>query len=552
MRCLAAMAVALAATANATTLPGARFEWAEYRGVAPGGATPAGAYRNPILAGFYSDPGILRVGDSFYLVNSTFSWFPSIPVFKSTDLVHWRQIGNAIDRPGQLDFTGLGMSRGVFAPAISYHDGLFYIADACVDCGGTFIVTARDPAGPWSDPVWLKTIDGIDPSLFFDDDGSVWMVNNRAPAEPPRYDGHRALWLQQIDSKTLQPKGDAHMIVDGGVDPAAKPVWIEGPHLFKRDGRYYLSAAEGGTSVNHSQVIFRSDSLNGPFRPAPPAINPILTQRDLDPGRRDPVTSAGHADLVRLADDSWWAVFLATEPYAGDLYNTGRETFLLPVTWRDGWPVILRHGQAVPRFVAAPALPRFTAAPMTGSFVARDAFDGTRLGPEWMMMRTPKQHWWHLGGGALTLDARPVGIGDQGQPSFIARRQQHADATLTTALVFAPQEGQAAGLAAVQDDASFLSIALIRTGGRTMIRAARRAGPDQPAAGVTIADAPVTIARGAPVYLRIHARGARYDLSYATSAGAWRMLARDVDGTNLSTAKAGGFTGAMIGMFAQR
>ncbi|RYG70767.1 hypothetical protein EON80_06985, partial [bacterium] len=206
---------------------------------------------------------------------------------------------------------------------ISHHDGRFYIVNTCVDCGGNFVITAKDPRGPWSDPVFLPSVEGIDPSLFFDDDGTAWIVNNRAPIGKPRYDGHRALWVERFDPVALKMLGSPTMIVDGGVDPAARPVWIEGPHIFRFDGKYYLTAAEGGTAVAHSQVVFRADRPDGPYRPAPAGVNPILTQRDLDPARAAPITSAGHADLVQLANGDWWATFLATRPYEGDLYNTG-------------------------------------------------------------------------------------------------------------------------------------------------------------------------------------------------------------------------------------
>lgn len=530
----------------------ARFDWVAYQG-RDGSTVPTGSYRNPVLAGYYPDPSVVRVGKDFYLVNSTFSWFPGIPVFHSRDLVHWRQIGNAIDRPGQLDFTRLGMSRGVFAPDISFHDGRFYIVTTCVDCGGNFVITTRDPSGPWSDPVWLPSVEGIDPSLFFDADGSAWIINNRAPIGTPRYDGHRALWVERFDPVALKMLGDPRMIVDGGVDPATKPVWIEGPHIFRTRGRYYVTAAEGGTAVAHSQVVFRADLVDGPYTPAPPTVNPILTQRDLDPLRPAPITSAGHADLVELADGRWWATFLATRPYRADLYNTGRETYLLPVTWKDGWPTILARGVAIPTVSRAPALPDgpYTAPPMTGSFAMRDDFTGTALSPGWMTMRTPKQLPWHVADGALSLEARVEGIGDHGQPSFVARRQAHANASMSTSLVFRPSEGAEAGLAAVQDDDHFLGIALTRSGGRLAIRAFRRGAAGEPTTGRTLALMRIAAAAGAPVRLRVVARGGRYDLDYALGTGPWVPAARRVDGTNLSTARAGGFTGTMIGPFAR-
>ena len=540
----------------------ARFDWVSYAGT-DGADVPDGSYRNPVLAGFYPDPSVVRVGADFYLVNSTFSWFPGIPVFHSRDLVHWTQIGNAIDRPGQLDFKRLGMSRGIFAPDISHHDGRFFIVTTCVDCGGNFVITAADPKGPWSDPIWLPSVEGIDPSLVFEDDGSASIVNNRAPVGPPRYEGHRALWIERFDPRALKMLGNPRMIVDGGVDPTTKPVWIEGPHIFRADGRYYLTAAEGGTAVAHSQVVFRADRVDGPYSPAPPTVNPILTQRDLDPARENPVTSAGHADFVRLADGRWWATFLATRPYRGDLYNTGRETFLLPVTWKDGWPVILPRGVAIPR-VAAQLLPTppsrtapdrasaRAATPMTGTFTARDEFDGPSLLPLWMTMRTPGTPGWRVAGGALLLEARAEGIGDHGQPSFVARRQAHRDASVTTSVMFDPANGAEAGLAAVQDDDHFLAVAVTRHDGRPAVRVSRRASAAEPATGRTLAMIPIaSAALGRSIRLRIVARGALYDLDYAIGTGAWRTARNDVDGSILSTALAGGFTGTMIGPYAR-
>ncbi|HEX8420245.1 MAG TPA: glycoside hydrolase family 43 protein [Sphingomonas sp.] len=526
----------------------ARFDWVEYRG-SDGAAVPAGSYRNPVLAGYYPDPSVTRVGNDFYLVNSTFSWFPGIPVFHSRDLVHWRQIGNAIDRPKQLDFAKLGMSRGIFAPDISYHAGRFYVVTTCVDCGGNFVITARDPRRPWSDPVFLPSVEGIDPSLFFDDDGSAWIVNNRAPIGKPRYDGHRALWVERFDPVALKMLGNPRMIVDGGVDPAARPVWIEGPHIFRAYGKYYLTAAEGGTAVAHSQVVFSADRPDGPYRPAPPGVNPILTQRDLDPARAAPITSAGHADLVQLANGDWWATFLATRPYTGDLYNIGRETFLLPVTWRDGWPTILAQGQAIPRVAKAPTLPRGPAAPpMTGSFTIRDEFDGRALGLAWMTMRASAKPRWRVEQGALSI-APGEAIGAHDHPAFVARRQAHSDAVVTTSVTFDPTEGAEAGLAAVQDDDHFLGVGLTRDRGRPALRAFARAAGGEPAIGRTLALVPIT--SPGPVRLRITAKGGRYDLDYALAQGGWRPVAHDVDGTILSTARAGGFTGTLIGPFAR-
>ena len=197
-----------------------------------------------------------------------------------------------------------------------------------MDAGGNFFVTAKDPKGPWSAPIWLKEIDGIDPSFFFDDNGKAYIVNNGPPEGAPLYNGHRAIWIQEFDLAANKLIGPRKVIVNGGVDIAKKPIWIEGPHLYRIKGWYYLMCAEGGTEAGHSEVIFRSKSPWGPFEPGP--NNPILTQRDLPKDRANPVTNAGHADLIEMKDGSWWAVFLASRPYSGFRYNTGRETFLLP------------------------------------------------------------------------------------------------------------------------------------------------------------------------------------------------------------------------------
>lgn len=531
----------------------ALFDWFEYQGRSHALQPGADQYRNPILAGFYPDPSIVAVGNDFYLINSSFSWYPGIPVFHSRDLVHWTQIGNAIDRPDMLDFGQLGMSRGVFAPAISHHDGLFYIVNTCVDCGGNFVIVARDPAGPWSSPVWLPELkDGIDPSLFFDDNGQAWIVNNGLPEQTLQYDGHRAIWIQRFDPQALKSFGARRVIVNGGVDIRQQPGWIEGPHLFRKNDWYYLIAAEGGTAEQHSEVVFRARAPEGPYQSWDG--NPILTQRDLTGPRDFAVTSAGHADFVRTAQGDWWSVFLAVQPYADDLYNTGRETFLLPVQWQDGWPRITAPGQAIAAVHSRPALPVAPAGawPNTGDFTLRDDFDEAALPAWWVTPRNPRSVWWSLSRhpGQLALRARPVGLGDDGNPSFWARRQQHAFASASTSVRFEPaQAGDRAGIAALQNDADWFRLDVELLEGRRSVVLARRAGSGEPRDGVLLAQAGL---RGdGPVRLRITARGGRYDFDYAENQDGWRALLHDVDATALSTRLAGGFVGAMLGVFAQ-
>lgn len=557
------------------------FDWFEYSGRDAIFETPLPpeSYRNPILAGFYPDPSICRVGDDYYLANSTFSYFPGIPVFHSRDLVNWRQLGHVIERPSQADFNGLGVSRGVFAPAISHHDGTFYVVTTLVDSGGNCLFTTKDPAGPWSEPVWLPEVDGIDPSFFFDEDGRAWLVNNGPPPNnQPRYEGHRAIWLQEFDVAAQKLVGPRTIIVNGGVDLAKKPIWIEGPHLFKRGEWYYLSCAEGGTSEGHSQVIFRSRAVTGPWIPW--NKNPILTQRDLPADRPNPVTSTGHADLVELPNGAWWAVFLGCRPYdpEGRRYNTGRETFLLPVTWTDdGWPTILPAGKSVPLGGAAPSfsmpadgvvrLSLFevptanpllagersmpAAVPLTGNFTWRDEFATPALAPVWNFLRTPRETWWSLETkeGALSLTPRAITLRERSNPTFLGRRQQHARFVTTTALRVPTDAGVAAGLAAFQNESHHFFLGVRRHDRKREVFVERVAAAEQGGAPQVIATAEVSLVEN--IELRITGDGGAYTFSYAAHPGAWRVLKADVDATILSTQTAGGFVGTMLGVHAR-
>jgi xylan 1,4-beta-xylosidase len=521
----------------------ARFSDFRYSGQAMESAKPGpGEYRNPILSGYYPDPSITRVGSDYYLVLSSFAHYPGLPIFHSKDLVHWTQIANAISRPGQLDFTGRRTSEAVFAPDISYHDGTFYIVNTCVSCKGNFVITATNPRGPWSDPIWLP-FEGIDPSIYWEGD-KAYIVNNRAPDEPPRYDGHRAIWVQEYDWRAGKMVGPSTQLVNGGVDITRKPVWIEGPHIFKKDGWYYLTAAEGGTSVNHSQVALRSKELRGPYVPF--AGNPILTQRDLDPNRPNPVTSTGHAKLVQTQNGDWWATFLGVRPYADDYYNIGRETFLLPVRWQDGWPIILPKGDAVPLVAKAPKLPArpAPALPTSGDFAYVDRFAGSRLSMQWVGIRTPKAPFYRVERGELVITGGGQ-LGDLQQvPGFVGRRQQHANATVSVTVRYTPaKDGDRAGLAAVQSDQNHLFFGLTRSGGtRTLALYTREKGKEQ-----LVASTPL---RGtAPVTLTLAIRGGKMRFDYRTG-GQLRTLKHDLDGRFLSTHEAGGFVGTLIGPMA--
>lgn len=552
----------------------ARFAWLSYDGhdaVYESRKASANEYLNPIRQGYYPDPSFIRVGEDYYLVNSTFMHFPGLPIFHSKDLVHWTQIGNAVDRASQMDFGKQEVSRGLFAPAINYHEGTFYIANTCVGCGDNFVITAKNPAGPWSDPIWVP-FDGIDPSLFFDADGKSYIVNNGAPEGTPLYQGHRAIWMQEFDRASGKMVGPRKVLVNGGTDISRKPIWIEGPHLYRINGWYYLMCAEGGTSEDHSEVIFRSRKLWGPY--VSHKGNPILTQRDLYPDREFPVTSTGHADLVyaglpsrssrpparlrpagsgaaastRFASEGWWAVFLGTRPYTDNLYNTGRETFMLPVTWKNGWPMILKKGEHVPYVVKRPDLPTEAGPLREGNFSIREEFDDANLGPDWLTVRTPKERWYALKDGALEVKARPEAIGDTGNASFVGLRQQHAKATVATELAFDPKiDGERAGLVAFQNSNFFYFLGAVREAGTLKICVTKRAGSAEPVQGSVVACTPAP--QGA-LRLKIAIKGGTADFFYGSAPEQWTALVQDADVTILSTKKAGGFVGTVIGPYA--
>lgn len=539
-----ASSAALEAASGALSDKTARFTSFRYEGESQEKVTVGeGEFRNPILSGYAPDPTVARVGDDYYLVPSTFTHFPGLPIYHSKDLVNWTHIANAINRPDQFDFSGLNVSRGIFAPDLSYHDGTYYLTSTCVDCKGNFVMTAKDITGPWSDPHWLD-FEGIDPSIHWDDSGKAYILNNGAPNEEPRYDGHRAIWIQEFDYKNLTMTGERKQLINGGVDISTKPVWIEGPHIIQRNGFYYITAAEGGTSVHHSQTIFRSDNVLGPYTPA--EHNPILTQRDLDADRNDPIIAAGHAKFVQLPNGDWWATFLAIRPYDREMFNIGRETFLLPVRWENDWPYILPQGERIPFALKKPALPAQPQAtpPTSGDFGYTDSFDGDSLGLSWMGIRDPQASFYQVEGGALNL-ACHGGLGDVNKvPSFIGRRQQHHIAEISTTVSFAPAaEGDAAGLAAVQDDQHLMFIGITQHEGKNQVALYRRQGSND---DTLINAAPISSTQD--VTLSLAFNGGKMQAFYEVD-GQRQLLAEGVDATNLSTNVAGGFVGTIVGPY---
>ncbi len=407
--------------------------------VAARAATLPAEHHDPVLPGMYPDPSACRVGRDVYLVTSSFEYFPGIPIFTSRNLVDWRQIGHVLTRRSQLDLAGVRSSGGVYAPTLRHHNGTFYLVSTLVG-RGNFLVTAARPAGPWSDPIWLDA-EGIDPSLAFIG-GRVYYTRNGPGSDadhPFVYQGELAV---SPGDASLRRRPRVIWKGTGGI-------WPEAPHLYRRDGSYYLVTAEGGTSYGHSVVVARSRRPYGPFERSP--HGPLLSHRDRP---RHPVQATGHADLVEFEDGATWSVFLGIRPAAGRHHHLGRETFVAPLTWgEDGWP---RLGDA----------PR--PSPAHEPAVVRDDFDASRLGAEWVSVRNPERGsrslgerpgWLRLWGSAATLrDAAPV--------TFVGRRQQHFDVVVSTVLEFEPgRDGESAGLA-VRANEEFHVTLLVGQGAR--------------------------------------------------------------------------------------
>lgn len=509
----------------------------------------AQTFNNPVLGGFYPDPSICRVGSDYYITNSTFAYFPGLPIFHSKDLVNWKQIGNAMDREEQLDQTNAGVSRGLFAPTIRYHNGTFYILCTLIDKKGNFIITAKDPKGPWSNPIWLPEVRGIDPSIDFVDDKAYVVYNSDAPDNKPIYNGHRTIRMYEFDINTMRVVGQEKLLVNGGTDLSKKPIWIEAPHIFRKDDWYYLICAEGGTGYNHSEVVFRSKSVDGPY--VSYQNNPILTQRHLDKQRKNPVTTTGHADFVETPEGKWYAVFLACRPYADDFYNTGRETFLLPVEWKDGWPHMLEGDEEVPYTlpVPLPAITKKVSNPFGGNVIFKDDFNDNKFNQRYLFLRNPEPSAYSLTAkkGFFQLSLRPQTASERKSPSFLGFRQQNLKGYAATSIDFTPaSEKEKAGLMIFQSENNYYFLCKSIENGKQVVQVYKspsRGSKD----GELLASA--SLASEKPLELKIEANGSTYSFYYAEKKGKWKLLKEGVDASFLSTKVAGGFVGCLFALY---
>lgn len=482
-------------------------------------------YQNPILTGFYPDPSICRVGDDYYLVNSTFEFFPGVVISHSRDLVHWKQIGHCITRNSQLKlFEGNMNNSGIFAPTIRYHDGIFYMVVTNVAGGekgvGNFYMWTKDPAGEWSDPVFLNT-PGIDPSFFFDDDGKAYYTGTGSPE----------IYLREIDLEKGKLVGETIKLWagTGGAYP-------EGPHLYKKNGWYYLMISEGGTERCHMLTMARSRKLEGPYEPCPD--NPVMTNRSL----RIAIESTGHADLVEDQNGNWWAVCLGTRPFSyPPKHNLGRETMLVPVDWSGEWPIFGDHGKVLEEF-ETDLLPASAGEMDETENTYHDDFTSEKPDLGWNYIYNPDWSLYEKREAGLCLHGNEKRLKDAEVIAWIGRRQKHHVSETKVTLEFpCLQEGEEAGITVFMNNRHHYEAVLTFIDGKRKLIFRRQIGSLEKVEFECCYDAD-------KITLKVESDLELYRFSYQNRDGAWEQIGEG-EVQYLTTEVGGHFTGNYIGLY---
>ena len=506
-------------------------------------------YNNPVLSGFYPDPSICRVEKDFYLVTSTFAYFPGIPIFHSSDLINWKQIGNAIDRPGQLCYDENQISEGLFAPTIRYNNGTFYILCTLVKNGGNFIITAKDPAGPWSDPVWLEGAPGIDPSIFFDDDGKVWYCGTDSPPDGEAYPGNKEIYIRQMDLSILSEGKNPLIGKNIGIWQGALigAIWSEGPHIYKVGNWYYLLYAEGGTGLDHAVCVARAKDICGPWEGK--KSNPVITHRHL--GKKADIINVGHADITDDINGNWWMVLLASRQFEG-VCPLGRETFMVPIYWEDEWPWFDTRTGLIESEYCVPVNNRDSL--MNNDWYHEsscDQFNG-KLPLNWLALRMPvksedaafsltKRH------GTLRLFTVPQTIRSREHPAFAGRRIRHKNWAFSVSMEFTPKESSSAGIILLQSEDWHYRLEISSSGGNTKLNLIRAAGKEDE----IIAAGPFDETEK-PFVIAAHCIDMKLSFFFGKDQHSMNQFYSG-DSANahiLSTEYAGGFVGSLAGVYA--
>ncbi|MDV4151041.1 glycoside hydrolase family 43 protein [Clostridium sp. AL.422] len=489
--------------------------------------------KNPILKGFYPDPSICSVGEDFYLVNSTFAYFPGVPIFHSKDLANWTQIGNVIDRENQINLDKIEHSQGIYAPTIRYNNGIYYLITTNIPHDGNIILTAKSPEGPWSDPYRIEGAEGIDPSLFFDDDGRAYYIGTRPNRNGVKYNGDWYIWIQEIDLVNMKLIGESHDVWNGSMKNV---IWPEGPHLYKKDGYYYLMIAEGGTGPDHCITIARSKSIYGEYINNPK--NPIITHRHL--GEEYEIKHVGHGDLVKTSDDEWFVVMLASRQYEG-YCNTGRETFLAKVDWENGWPVI-NKGKGILQLSQEINTSEYKKEIKENCY----HFYGDRLDNRFLLLRNPSENLYSLTKrkDALRLYLKEVTLKDLDNPAYIGVRQEDDNYLVSTMMEFNPKnEYESAGLAIIQNNLYNLTYECSMENNNKTLKVVKCYNGEYKLVRQTNIDCE-------RVFLKIISRNKKLDFYYSDNGINYCLLAEEIDSSYLSTEVAGGFVGCTVGMYA--
>ena len=480
-------------------------------------------YTNPIISGFNPDPSICRVGQDYYLVTSSFEYFPGVPIYHSTNLTDWEQIGYCLTRKSQIPLEKLASSDGIYAPTIRYHNGRFYMITTNVKGGGNFYVSTQDPAGEWSESIWVKQ-SGIDPSLYFED-GKTYLTSNGTFWAPVR-----GIYQSEINIETGEQLTETKFLW-----PGTGGAYPESPHLFKKGDFYYLVIAEGGTAECHMVTFARSKDPYGPFEPCP--HNPVLSHR----GLMTSIQCTGHADFFEDHNGDWWAVFLGVRYADSTFHNLGRETFLAPVSWADGWPIVNGGQRVLPEMDVERSL---QSKPVTLEPV-RDDFDSERLALCWNYLRNPHEEnsslitrpgWLSLRCSSFTLD-------DLESPALLCRRQKHFECSASALIDFEPRaEDEEAGLTVLLGSDYHCEVAILMRSGRKVAIVRRRIG-------ILSSEVACEAIDDGPVVLTILADRKWYSFGVNAPGEEIKILGQS-ETRFLSTEVAGGYTGAMLGMYA--
>jgi len=520
-----------------------------------------GYFINPIISGAHPDPSICRVGNDYYIVNSSFEYFPGLPIHHSKDLVNWELIGYGLHREdqcnGEMNLVDVQSDGGIHAPTIRYHKGTFYIITTNVYNSGdgspglmrNFIITAKNPSGPWSKPHIIEGAPGIDPDIFFDDNGKVYFTGTHSPGDM-NSNGIGEIWIQELDIKKWKLVGKRHTVWDGIFGCCT-----EGPHIYKEHGLYYLLVAEGGTGKNHAVMIAASENILGPYEEN--QRNPILTTRHLSNNYF--VNSTGHADMIELEDGRWYMVSLGKRNDLDGDANMGRETYLMPMQWEstivkweqvseDRWeplrylfPVVAPLTGKVERFTPLP----FTDRPQYINNTVIDDFLNENLDLRWTFIRVPEEKTYSLleNPGFLRLYSKPGKIEDRKRFSLVGFRQKESDFEFEVKMNFLPNKDKVeSGVIHYQKEWNYLTNTVIKKRKKYYLEQKLKEK------GKEVVTLKKTILKGydGNIILKVKSKKDRYDFFYSLNDGSSFNYFTSIEAIKVLDRN---YTGALLGLF---